>query len=40
MDHPSERHELGQQGKKAVHEHFHADRMARETLAVYERYLS
>jgi glycosyltransferase involved in cell wall biosynthesis len=37
---PPHAEELGRKGKQVVHAHFHADRMARETLAVYERYLS
>jgi glycosyltransferase involved in cell wall biosynthesis len=32
--------ELGLQGKKVVHQHFHAERMARETALVYSHYLS
>jgi glycosyltransferase involved in cell wall biosynthesis len=31
--------ELGRRGQAAVHERFHADRMAAETVAVYERHL-
>ncbi len=31
--------DFGRRGKEVVHNHFHADRMARETVAVYERYL-
>jgi glycosyltransferase involved in cell wall biosynthesis len=31
--------ELGRKGKEAVHERFNADRMARETVAVYSQYL-
>jgi glycosyltransferase involved in cell wall biosynthesis len=34
------REELGRKGKDAVHERFHAGRMARETVAVYEQYLA
>lgn len=30
---------LGSGGKEVVHRHFHAERMARETAAIYERYL-
>ncbi|MFN4257883.1 MAG: glycosyltransferase family 4 protein [Gemmataceae bacterium] len=33
------REELGRKGKAAVRQHFHADRMAQETLAVYRNYL-
>ncbi|HZU35705.1 MAG TPA: glycosyltransferase family 4 protein [Gemmataceae bacterium] len=33
------RHQLGQQGKQAVCERFHAERMARETAEVYSGYL-
>jgi glycosyltransferase involved in cell wall biosynthesis len=36
---PAHRSELGGKGKKAVHSHFHADRMAQETAAVYQQYL-
>jgi glycosyltransferase involved in cell wall biosynthesis len=32
--------ELGRKGRESVHAHFHADRMATETLAVYRQYLS
>jgi glycosyltransferase involved in cell wall biosynthesis len=31
--------ELGRRGRQRVHEHFHAERMARETVAVYEKYV-
>ena len=31
--------ELGRRGREVVHQHFHAERMARETLAVYEKYV-
>jgi hypothetical protein len=37
---PPDAEELGRKGKEAVHTYFHADRMARETLAVYECYVS
>jgi glycosyltransferase involved in cell wall biosynthesis len=37
-DHPR-RLELGRQGKNKVHEHFHAERMARETADLYRKYL-
>jgi glycosyltransferase involved in cell wall biosynthesis len=33
------RAQLGRTGKEAVHRHFHAERMARETAEVYQRYL-
>jgi glycosyltransferase involved in cell wall biosynthesis len=39
MDDRAHREELGQRGKKAVHEHFHAARMARETAELYKKYL-
>lgn len=39
LDDPALRAELGRKGKEAVHRHFHAERMARETLAVYEQYV-
>ena len=32
------REKLGRAGKEVVHRHFHAERMARETAAVYDRY--
>ena len=31
--------ELGHTGRTVVHERFHAERMARDTVAVYERYV-
>jgi glycosyltransferase involved in cell wall biosynthesis len=34
-DNPAHADELGRKGKEAVHAHFHADRMAAETVAVY-----
>jgi glycosyltransferase involved in cell wall biosynthesis len=34
------RQALGEQGQEAVHQRFTADRMARETIAVYQQYLS
>jgi glycosyltransferase involved in cell wall biosynthesis len=34
---PEEVHTLGERGKAVVHERFHAERMARETMALYER---
>jgi glycosyltransferase involved in cell wall biosynthesis len=39
IDNPAHGEQLGSQGKTKVHDHFHADRMARDTLAVYARYL-
>lgn len=38
IDNPSEGILLGRQGKKKVHNHFHAERMAQDTLAIYKRY--
>jgi glycosyltransferase involved in cell wall biosynthesis len=38
-DDPGECEKLGSAGKEAVHRHFHAERMARETAEVYARYL-
>jgi glycosyltransferase involved in cell wall biosynthesis len=35
----SHREELGRKGKEAVHQRFHADRMARETVEVYQSYV-
>jgi glycosyltransferase involved in cell wall biosynthesis len=37
---PAHAEELGRKGQQAVHTHFQAERMARETVAVFERYLS
>jgi glycosyltransferase involved in cell wall biosynthesis len=39
MDNVAHREELGRKGKEAVHQHFHADRMARDTAEVYRKYL-
>ncbi len=39
MDDAAHREELGRKGKEAVHARFNADRMARETAAVYARYV-
>ena len=39
LDDPSRREELGRQGQEAVHDRFHAGRMARETAAVYAQYV-
>jgi hypothetical protein len=36
LDNVAHRDELGRKGKEAVHQHFHAARMAQETVAVYE----
>jgi glycosyltransferase involved in cell wall biosynthesis len=36
---PDQARELGRKGKEAVHAHFHADRMARQTLDVYRQYV-
>ena len=40
LDNPTLREELGQKGKAAVHSCFHADRMAEETVRVFEHYLN
>jgi glycosyltransferase involved in cell wall biosynthesis len=37
---PDHADSLGRRGKDAVHDRFHADRMARETAAIYEQYVS
>jgi glycosyltransferase involved in cell wall biosynthesis len=39
LEDTAHREELGRKGKEAVHRRFTADAMARETLAVYEKYL-
>lgn len=39
MDNPEKRKQLSRSGKETVHRHFHAERMASETLAVYARFL-
>jgi glycosyltransferase involved in cell wall biosynthesis len=39
MDDRARREELGRRGKEVVHRRFTADAMARETLAVYQKYL-
>ncbi len=40
FDNAAHREELGRNGKKAVHARFHADRMAAETTAIYDRYIT
>jgi glycosyltransferase involved in cell wall biosynthesis len=40
MENVAHREELGQKGKDVVHQRFHAERMARETVAVYRKYLA
>ena len=40
MDQPEERRRLGRLGHDAVHQRFDAARMARETLSVYERFVT
>jgi glycosyltransferase involved in cell wall biosynthesis len=40
FDNPAHRHELGRKGKEAVHAHFHAERMAVETAAIYTQYVN
>jgi glycosyltransferase involved in cell wall biosynthesis len=39
LENVAHRQEMGQKGKRAVHEHFNADRMAEKTEAVYHRYM-
>jgi glycosyltransferase involved in cell wall biosynthesis len=39
LEDPAHRDELGRKGKEAVHRRFTAETMARETAAVYERYV-
>jgi glycosyltransferase involved in cell wall biosynthesis len=39
LEDQAHREELGRKGKEAVHGRFHAERMARETAAVYQQYL-
>ena len=39
LENQPHRQELGRRGKKAVHQHFTADRMARETAEIYRNYL-
>ena len=39
VDDVAQRRELGRKGQEAIHRHFHADRMARETLNVYQKYV-
>jgi glycosyltransferase involved in cell wall biosynthesis len=40
LDDPAHRQELGRKGKERVQQHFTADRMARETAAVFRKYLA
>jgi glycosyltransferase involved in cell wall biosynthesis len=39
LENVAHREELGRKGKDAVHQRFHAERMAQETVAVYRKYL-
>jgi glycosyltransferase involved in cell wall biosynthesis len=39
LENAAHRHELGGKGKEAVHQRFHAARMAQETVAVYQEHL-
>jgi glycosyltransferase involved in cell wall biosynthesis len=39
LENPGHRQELGQKGKQAVHQRFHAQRMATETADLYRKYL-
>jgi len=39
LDNLTHREELGRKGKEAVHQRFHAARMAQETVAIYQEYL-
>lgn len=39
LENPAQRAELGRKGKEAVQQCFHADRMARETVEVYSKYV-
>src|SRR5262249_16856408 len=39
MDDPGQRRALGRKGREVVHARFHADQMARDTVAVYARYV-
>ncbi len=39
LENPAQRAELGRKGKEAVQQRFHADRMARETVDVYSKYV-
>jgi len=40
LENPAHRAELGRKGKEAVQEKFNADKMARETVAVYQKYVT
>jgi glycosyltransferase involved in cell wall biosynthesis len=40
FDNAAHRAELGRKGKDAVHSRFHAERMATETTAIYDRYIT
>ncbi len=40
IDFPDHKNEMGKKGKQAVHKYFSDDRMAEDTLAVFEQYLS
>jgi glycosyltransferase involved in cell wall biosynthesis len=39
LTNPAQRQELGRTGQVAIQQHFHAERMARETLEIYRKYL-
>jgi glycosyltransferase involved in cell wall biosynthesis len=40
LENVAHRQEMGQKGKRAVHEHFNAERMAEKTEAVYHKYVA
>jgi glycosyltransferase involved in cell wall biosynthesis len=40
LDDRARREELGRKGREVVHRHFHAERMARETVDVFRKYLA
>jgi glycosyltransferase involved in cell wall biosynthesis len=40
LENPAHAEELGRKGREMVHQRFHADQMARDTLAVYARYVA